>query len=375
MVDANNSIEHNFCVEKTDALLELLPKYNCHLTRKSQSMAMFLKENYKNYIQDLQASVNFTDNPSLGMELCQRVESSIDEIAQNACKIVEIFDLFNRGKMVDASMEAFKLLDFMKQYFLHRVTHIYDGLEYYRIRKYEYKDGKEPFQLVRKELFHIPYRKNYLVGPERYSLPGHPCLYLASQPELAWYECGKPEKFAISRYSVPKSEEKCLQFIDFSEALIPMKTNFICWLHNEDDKQAVLDYLFKYIYIYPLRAACSVPVEHPEGSFKEEYIMPQMLMQWICSRGGFDGIRYESCLDDDSVHCMCGHNNVLMTNEFDDDGFDTYLRKNLKMGSPVLIETNAVPYNETTKRCDGPGNDKDPFHWNLGSVPRDIKEF
>ena len=94
---------------------------------------------------------------------------------------------------------------------------------YYKIRAI---NDRNPFPLKRKELFHIPLNKNYLMGTERYNMPEHLCLYLASQAELCWYECGKPEKFAISRFDIPQSKDSYMEFIDFSEKLMPLMHSF-----------------------------------------------------------------------------------------------------------------------------------------------------
>lgn len=234
---------------------------------------------------------------------------------------------------------------------MYRYLGTYHPEVYYRIRKID----KDSFPLERKEMFHIPYLKNYLIGSERYSMPGHPCLYLASQPELCWCECGKPEKFAISKFDIPQSEDNNLKFIDFSEKLMPLKQAFFCWFHNEENKESIRKYLLKHICTYPLRAACSVIVEHQGNHFIEEYIIPQLLLQWVLNDEDFDGIRYESCSSSDEVKRMDGHNIVLVTNNFDNDGYDTKLRNNIKVGEPSTFDINSFD-NEIKK---------DPFLWNL----------
>ena len=304
-----------------DKLLEILEKHRCHLRRGSQGMADFLESNFQVYIQDVQQSINVKDNPLVGAEMCKMVENCIGEISDNASKLIEVLRLYGNGKIVEASIKAFEVFDIMKPQLMQRYSAAYHMENYYRIRGI----GHTPFPLERKELFHIPFNKNYLIGTERYSMPGHPCLYLASQAELAWYECGRPQKFAIAKFDIPQEEENYLKFIDFSEKLMPLKHSFFCWFHNEDDKTAVRNYLLKYIYTYPLRAACSVVVEHHGAKFIEEYIISQLLLQWVRNDEDFDGIRYESCSDSDDVKSFGGHNIVLMTKEFDADGYDVCL--------------------------------------------------
>ena len=79
------------------------------------------------------------------------------------------------------------------------------------------------------------------------------------------------------------------------------RKSFFNWFNNENDIEQVRNYLLKYIYTYPLRAACSLVVKHPDGKFIEEYIIPQLLLQWVINDEDFDGIRYESCSSSDKV--------------------------------------------------------------------------
>lgn len=348
-----------------DKLLELFEKHRCHLRRGSESTAVFLQSDYHAYLQDLKESLNKKDNPLVGDEMCRMVEVHIDEIATCAEKLVEVLKLYENGKIVEASLRAFEVFDIMKPQLMQRYSGAYIKENYYRIRRQE----THSFPLERKEMFHIPFSKNYLVGTERYSMPGHPCLYLASQPELAWYECGKPSKFSIAKFCIPQEKENCLKFIDFSEKLMPLKHSFYCWFHNENDRQAVQKYLLKYICTYPLRAACSVVVEHHGAKFIEEYILPQMLLQWVRNDEDFDGIRYESCSDSDDVKSFGGHNIVLVTKKYDSDGYDVKLRDCIKVGMPEV-------YDLTSLECDKHllellrGNElsSDPFLWGMEGI-------
>lgn len=95
------------------------------------------------------------------------------------------------------------------------------------------------------------------------------------------------------------------------------------------------------LYVYPLRAACSVIAEHPNAKYIEEYILPQLLLLWVRNENDFDGIRYLSCTDSCTDSCLkytakyCSHfdvktygeshNLVLVTKEFDKNGYDTKL--------------------------------------------------
>jgi len=46
--------------------------------------------------------------------------------------------------------------------------------------------------------------------------------------------------------------------------------------------------------IWPLVLACSVKVKNIEDDFKPEYIIPQLLLQWVRERDDIDGISYQT---------------------------------------------------------------------------------
>lgn len=349
-----------------DSLLELLGSFRCHLNRDGKPMVVFLQDNFDQYLLAVKEAANPANNPLLGQTMCQMVSDSINRVEKHANGLIEVLRLYLSGKIVPASIKAFEIFDDMKPQLMIR----YSGAErfetYFRIREI---DDAKPFPLERKELFHIPYSKNYLVGTERYSMPGHPCLYLASQAELCWYECGRPQKFAISKFDIPQSENNYFKYIDFSEKLMPLMHSFFSWFHNDNDRNAVEKYLLKYICTYPLRAACSVVVEHQGCKFIEEYIIPQLLLQWVINDDDFDGIRYESCNASDEVKCMGGHNIVLPSKVFDADGFDIKLRANVKVGHPSVFDTNNIVVPAWIEELlSGKDIKTEPFHWNLEDI-------
>lgn len=356
-----------------DSLLELLENYRCHLKRGTMSTASFLQKNFQEYLSNVKAAAEPNLNPLLGSEMCFMVQARLTELEKHCNQIIDVLGLYGKGKIVPASVKAFRIFDSMKAQLMLRYSGAYRLERYYRIRPYSHDN---PFDLVRKELFHIPYNKNHLVGTERYSMPGHPCLYLASQAELCWYECGQPSKFAISKFDIPQAEDNYLKLIDFSEKLMPLKHSFFGWFHNEADKEIVRQYLLKYICTYPLRAACSVVVEYPGSRFIEEYIIPQLLLQWVANDADFDGIRYESCNSFDDVKSFGGHNLVLVTKEFDADGYDIHLRSNIGVGEPMLLDVNTVTISPALEDClMGKSISESPFFWNMDDADSSYKKI
>lgn len=356
-----------------DKLLKLFEKYNCHLKRGDKTSAEFLRENFDSYLMDVKASLVPEANPLYGSEMCTMVSEQLKTIEKTSAQLIDVLLLYSEGKIVSASLKAFEVFDIMKPQLMQRYSGAHRVENYYRIRAIN--DGN-PFPLISKELFHIPFKKNYLVGTERYSMPGHPCLYLSSQAELCWYECGKPQKFAISRFDIPQSEDCYLKFIDFSQKLVELMHSFVTWSPIEEDRDKIRQYLLKYICTYPLRAACSIVVEHPGSKFIEEYIIPQLLLQWVLNDADFDGIRYESCNSSDEVNTLGGHNIVLVTKKYDSDGYDMKLRELVKAAPPSIFDIDALSIPPALEDClNGRDLKEVPFLWGFNNISSEFEKI
>lgn len=142
----------------------------------------------------------------------------------------------------------------------------------------------------RKEMFHIPFSMRHLVNAQRYSVAGLPCLYLGSSLYVCWLEMDKPDfdKLYISSYS---SNEKDSKILDFTSEILYSRFYGIV---NDDE----MPYLTKmsYICLMPLIYACNFRKKNSSTSFTQEYIIPNLLMQWISRRGNSNivGIAYRS---------------------------------------------------------------------------------
>lgn len=141
------------------------------------------------------------------------------------------------------------------------VTEVVKDEEYYRMRSFEKRRG-----LSRKDLFHIPMTKKRNIKTQRYSAPGYPCLYLGKSIYGCWEEMHRPntESTMISCF---KSQES-FKVLDLR---IPT-------LHEFFDETE------KHLQLFPFIIACGIPVRNSQDVFKPEYIIPQLLIEWIIDR-------------------------------------------------------------------------------------------
>lgn len=105
------------------------------------------------------------------------------------------------------------------------------------------------------EMFHIPFEEVRRTGNQRFSLSGHPALYLGSSTYICWEELSNPS-LETCNFSVLSNEEEVVLF----DLTPPSKINKM-----ED------------ILRYPLIISSSIKFTDNGFPFKPEYIIPQAI--------------------------------------------------------------------------------------------------
>jgi|GEM_PF-435333 len=220
--------------------------------------------------------------------------------------------------------EPFKIYE--KNWYQEEAFRKKDSFKLYRIRNIQMHAT-----LSRKDIFHVPYSYRSKVDTSRYSIAGFPCLYLATNLELCCEE-SKLSSFndlrIASRYQLERNESvsnlviniiemgiKPIHFYDYfvySASEINRDYTGIDkeMLSKVRDKDRYMKRYFSeidlldeevrsnYLYWYPLISSCSFIRTSKNDKFASEYIIPQLLMQWIRSQSNESnlfGIRYFSC--------------------------------------------------------------------------------
>lgn len=220
--------------------------------------------------------------------------------------LYKIVNYYNRGDMAGAQRAFDTLMDILsKHLFIFDITWPDFPSSFYRVRISKNSKLTKP-----KDLFHIPYDKRYLVSNERYSLAGHPCLYLASALQIAWQECGYPQQcyyseFKYQRSGTPESEWRFITFLTPRQVATR-------WFVAKSDEDECKKIAISYLMSYPLIFACSIVNLNGHSAFKQEFIVPQMLMQWVLRNyDAVKGVKYFSCYDTDSIRHYSGFNVVM----------------------------------------------------------------
>lgn len=151
---------------------------------------------------------------------------------------------------------------------------------FYRIRESDSKHS-----LKREELFHVPFSQRRKINTNRFSIPGLPSLYLSDSIYVAWEELGRPkfDKIHASRFELSENFR-----------VLDLTTQIYC---RSEYLDTIIDFwgydrALASVFKFPLILACAVKVNNSNDVFRPEYIVPQMLLQWIKANSYFDGICY-----------------------------------------------------------------------------------
>lgn len=215
----------------------------------------------------------------------------------------------------------------------------------------------------RARVFHTPYNLRSKVSTNRYSIAGYPSLYLGTSLELCCKEI-KADPNKDPTIAAAFKFERTIEYTNTNIQVIELGVKPQDFLSiqekNERDRRYIPRELMENINIrsafllwYPLIAACSFIRINKSDPLAAEYIIPQLLMQWVRSgiesndSDGYDqliGIRYFSC---DSVKASnMGFNYVFPTSGRQKSvklPYCTVLAKAFRITNPVYIhEYNSI---------------------------------
>ncbi len=157
-----------------------------------------------------------------------------------------------------------------------------------------------------KEMFHVPFEQRGKISNSRYSIAGFPSLYVGRSILACWEEMHKPniDNLCVSKVSISEFESRYV--ID------------LCWIDDMDGelssdekkRSRQLQEIITWIKRLPLVIACSVKAYAPSAPFKEEYVIPQIILLACIDNPKIDGVAYTSTRRDEQI----ASDNELHTN-------------------------------------------------------------
>lgn len=263
----------------------------------------------------------------------------------NALGVIKDFsDIINKtieyyfqGRVSDASSYFFKALDLIllenQDKDSKLFTTINQGRTFYRARK------NEGNAFLREELFHIKFDLRHTVSTNRYSIPGFPALYLGGSTYVCWEEFNQ-HRFRDLFFVRVKNE------VDLNVFSIQRLEDFIEENTALTDELTQHKNLIRYLITFPLTLACTVKVKEVNGSFKPEYIIPQLLSEYVSRKSNIDGIKFLSTkVDYSKIKKIDAYNYVFPVKKIEKENYCPILSKSFELSEPTSIELEEIRYN------------------------------
>ena len=167
----------------------------------------------------------------------------------------------------------------------------------YRIRKVEVRSAE--IENDKNQLFHLPFSKRAYSSNDRFSLAGFPSLYLSTSLQIAWQECKYPVSYYFSTYDCEDlGRDRFETKFNLLGLFSPNEIRLVSCSTKYNDFDLWLNIFIRYLIQYPLILACSFVNHRGNAPFKQEYIIPQLLLQWVKrNHETIKGISYFSCVD------------------------------------------------------------------------------
>ena len=192
----------------------------------------------------------------------------------------------------------------------------------------------------------------HLAVPRELVLGKHPVVH-AHGFDLALEETSaNPAQVIVSRFKLDRAQPEInIQVLelgikpqDFSPTGLQRENNLRLFGEHGQQSRSSLDLGQSYVrstYLrwYPLIAACSFIRANKSAPFASEYIIPQLLMQWIrtqCKRNHLVGLRYFSCAS--ARASDMGFDYVFpVSNGKCEGGYCSVLRDSFSLTEPVYL--------------------------------------
>jgi hypothetical protein len=241
---------------------------------KGTSMINFLEEEFSNYLGLISNNERREkENPML-INWHEHDTEIVQEVSQGVISALKEFYKGKHGLAFSKLKQSIESKSAISPA-LKNIDKIPIGSSFYRARVIE--DSRlRPMS----EFFHIPFNMREKVGNQRFSIQGFPCIYVGTSVYVCWLEMGCPplDKFQVCRIEANSD----LALFDYS-------------IRDFDQVYNDLFYpTLDFIRIWPLVAASMIRVKSKEANFKEEYIIPQLLMQYTLEDESCNGLMYSS---------------------------------------------------------------------------------
>ncbi|MDP4146641.1 MAG: hypothetical protein Q8936_19555 [Bacillota bacterium] len=310
-------------------IIELLEKYKLPKCRGDKNFIYFINDFLNEYLKDLEyikPQLNGINEIKICDPLLKKGDTLGEYISKNTSHIDDEYlkKLYSNiknniglandlAKEIVKSLEdyfsgnvanAYQILEEAVNKYLDRLTGSLESLEsginysimtlgrsgniFFRIRSCNQGELYN-----KKQMYHIPFSKRYLVRRQRYSIEGYPCLYLGKSGKICWCECNKPKDFNLIALKLKNDlmvKKFLLFYIEPSSLARDLK------LSPVTDSNKFEKFIINYMITYPIVAAASMVRSDVTSEFIPEYIVPNLILQYLKNNESeLGGILYFTC--------------------------------------------------------------------------------
>ena len=255
----------------------------------------YLKKLFNEYLKHIGKTWNIAlpgdKAPAMIFKKCVKVAKT--DASKLSEAIVDALELYLHGSVYQAQERLFSTLD--ETITLNQVV---GELEFddqaNRLFRIRVSDDTSKIQ-ARKDIFHVPFSLRHQIGTNRFSIPGYPCLYFSSSIYTCWEEMGRPpfHKIMLARFASRSKGTQPILYLNVA----PLQWRELLEDRIQTQKplsSSAFNGFTTYLIHWPLQLACAIPVRKHGAIFHEEYIIPQMLMQWARSNQKIHGLCFRT---------------------------------------------------------------------------------
>jgi hypothetical protein len=311
-------------------------------TRNGSNFPTFLRQMMQDYIA---AVVSLDPKCPVGSRILKE-RAKINQLAGDIGNAVQAY---LNGKSDEARKRIRAALDFVSRRLSGMLSLDVPPDQMQRLfRVSELKPGES---LSRERLFHVPFHMLAIADSGRYSLPGCACLYFGGSLRVCMLECdadaAKLPSMAIAEFA----PRKPVKFLDFGYRPSVIATLAHARLLSPSTANPDADdLLVNYAVCWPLVAASSILRE--TGNTPPEYIVPQLILEWLMAGNQCKGIRYFSTrVPADNTEIWPCSNFAFPVRNISNSthGYDQELRDLFALTTPILwqsVTSGADPHVE-----------------------------
>ena len=264
---------------------------------------IYIKEDCK-YFPVLENKLTFLNNILAQGHAPEAIRTKVKDISD--C-VLDSMQLYYRGSIDEAQIKIYSVIEDISKKPL-AISDIQDSISLSRLENF-IKENKKPenvklfhARLSDKvvdysdvDMLHIPFSLRDKMRPQRFSIPGLPCYYLATTSLCCWYEMGRPPDnyFNVSaiellgKFKILNLGISSQHFVDYARFMKEGK------IQEEFDNPNSLLFSLACLRILAIATSFRVNRFDENAPFKSEYVISQLIML-AAKKLEYDGVAYLS---------------------------------------------------------------------------------